>query len=42
MEEFLGLAAMYVVIKKGSKLGMVLYALGGAVGGGLGTYLGIG
>jgi len=42
VEEFLGIAAMYVVIKKGSKTGMVLYALGGAVGAGVGTYLGIG
>ena len=41
VEEFLGIASVYLIVKKGDKTDMVCFAIGGAIGGGLGTYLGI-
>ena len=42
VEEFLGIASMYVMVKGGRKIDMMAYAVGGAIGAGLGTQLGIG
>jgi uncharacterized protein YebE (UPF0316 family) len=41
IEEFLGIFAMFLVLKNKSKAGMIAYALGGACGAAIGTMIGI-
>ena len=42
LEELLGLATIFLVVRQGDKYDMLAYSVGCAVGAGIGTYLGIG